>query len=86
MLEALGEWMGFPAYFAGYGGSKPKRSGASHAAIVPYGPFECKDKEIVFLGIQNEREWGSFCERAPTGRTCTERSKQSSDLSFEEAI
>ena len=23
MLEALGEWMGFPAYFAGYGGRNP---------------------------------------------------------------
>ena len=62
MLEALGEWMGFPAFFAGYGGEEPKRSGASHAAIAPYGPFECGDGEVVFLGIQNEREWESFCE------------------------
>ena len=62
MLEALGEWMGFPAYFAGYGGEEPKRSAASHAAIAPYGPFECGDGEVVFLGIQNEREWESFCE------------------------
>ena len=62
MLEALGEWMGFPAYFAGYGGEEPKRSGASHAAIAPYGPFTCGDGEIVFLGIQNEREWKKFCE------------------------
>jgi itaconate CoA-transferase len=62
MLEALGEWMGFPAYFADYGGEEPKRSGASHAAIAPYGPFECGDGEVVFLGIQNEREWVNFCE------------------------
>ena len=61
MLEALGEWMGFPAYFAGYGGEEPKRSGASHAAIAPYGPFACADEEVVFLGIQNEREWREFC-------------------------
>src|ERR671927_1838599 len=63
MLEALGEWMGFPAYFAGYGGEEPRRSGAAHAAIAPYGPFECGDDEIVFLGIQNEREWKTFCEK-----------------------
>ena len=63
MLEALGEWMGFPAYFARYGSEEPKRSGASHAAIAPYGPFECGDGEIVFLGIQNEREWEKFCEQ-----------------------
>lgn len=61
MLEALGEWMSFPAYFAGYGGEEPQRSGASHAAIAPYGPFECGDGETVFLGIQNEREWRRFC-------------------------
>ena len=62
MLEALAEWMGFPAYFAGYGGEEPRRSGASHASIAPYGPFECADGEVVFLGIQNEREWKRFCE------------------------
>jgi crotonobetainyl-CoA:carnitine CoA-transferase CaiB-like acyl-CoA transferase len=62
MLEALAEWMGFPAYFAGYGGEEPRRSGAAHAAIAPYGPFACADGEIVFLGIQNEREWKKFCE------------------------
>jgi crotonobetainyl-CoA:carnitine CoA-transferase CaiB-like acyl-CoA transferase len=62
MLEALGEWMGFPAYFAGYGGEEPERNGASHASIAPYGPFGCADGEIVFLGIQNEREWKKFCD------------------------
>jgi itaconate CoA-transferase len=62
MLEALGEWMGFPAYYTAYGGESPKRSGASHAAIAPYGPFECGDGEVVFLGIQNDREWERFCE------------------------
>src|ERR687894_466945 len=62
MLEALGEWMGFPAYFAGYGGEEPKRSGASHAAIAPYGPFQTGDGKVVFLSIQNEREWARFCE------------------------
>ncbi|MEJ7872905.1 MAG: CaiB/BaiF CoA-transferase family protein, partial [Rubrobacteraceae bacterium] len=62
MLEALGEWMGFPGYFAGCGGKEPPRTGASHAAIAPYGPFECGDGDVVFLGIQNEREWALFCE------------------------
>jgi itaconate CoA-transferase len=62
LLEALGEWMGFPAYFTGYGGSQPPRTGASHAAIAPYGPFEAGDGRVVFLGLQNEREWVKFCE------------------------
>jgi crotonobetainyl-CoA:carnitine CoA-transferase CaiB-like acyl-CoA transferase len=63
MLEALGEWMGFPMYYSWYGGHPPVRSGASHAAIAPYGPFPCGGGEQVFLGIQNEREWATFCER-----------------------
>ncbi|MCY4076724.1 MAG: CaiB/BaiF CoA-transferase family protein [Acidobacteria bacterium] len=61
MLEALGEWMGFPLYYTMYGGSPPPRSGARHAAIAPYGPFAGADGETVFLGLQNEREWVRFC-------------------------
>lgn len=57
MLEALGEWMGFPYFFTNYGGSSPKRTGASHAAISPYGPHRCADGESIFFSIQSEREW-----------------------------
>jgi itaconate CoA-transferase len=63
MLEALGEWMGFPAYFSSYGGAAPPRSGAYHATIVPYGPFRAGDGETVFLSVQNEREFAAFCDR-----------------------
>jgi itaconate CoA-transferase len=62
MFEALGEWMGFPAYFAHYGGTPPPRRGAYHATIVPYGPFRAGDGGIVFLSIQNDREFARFCE------------------------
>jgi itaconate CoA-transferase len=62
LFEALGEWMGFPVYYAMYGGDEPPRSGARHASIAPYGPFECGDGERIFFGIQNEREWERFCE------------------------
>ncbi|MEX2197642.1 MAG: CaiB/BaiF CoA-transferase family protein [Burkholderiales bacterium] len=61
MFEALGEWMGFPAYFSAYGGTPPPRSGAYHATIVPYGPFQAGDGKTVFLSIQNEREFARFC-------------------------
>jgi itaconate CoA-transferase len=63
MLEALGEWMGFPAYFTAYGGTAPPRSGAYHATIVPYGPFRAGDGGTVFLSVQNEREFAAFCEQ-----------------------
>jgi itaconate CoA-transferase len=61
MFEALGEWMGFPAYFNAYGGTPPARSGAHHATIVPYGPFRAGDGGTVFLSVQNEREFERFC-------------------------
>ncbi|MEM9438778.1 MAG: CaiB/BaiF CoA-transferase family protein [Pseudomonadota bacterium] len=61
MLEALAEWTGHPMYYATDGASPPPRTGAFHAAILPYGPFEAADGEVILLGVQNEREWQSFC-------------------------
>src|SRR6266704_8292 len=61
LFEALGEWMGYPAYYTKYGGKAPARTGAAHAAIAPYGPFQSEDQKRVFLSIQNEREWERFC-------------------------
>lgn len=63
LFEALAEWMGYPAYYTGYGGSPPPRTSAKHAAIAPYGPFTAADGKAVYLGIQNEREWQRFCEQ-----------------------
>ena len=60
MLEALGEWMMQPYLYAEYGGTQAPRSGAQHASIAPYGPFNTNDG-TVFFGIQNEREWAKFC-------------------------
>jgi crotonobetainyl-CoA:carnitine CoA-transferase CaiB-like acyl-CoA transferase len=62
MLESLAEWMSFPMYYAFDGASPPPRTGASHASIYPYGPFETKDGAVI-LGIQNEREWAAFCDK-----------------------
>ncbi|MGE3857391.1 MAG: CaiB/BaiF CoA transferase family protein [Dehalococcoidia bacterium] len=62
MLEALGEWMGFPAYYSGYSGVPLQRSGAHHASIVPYGPIEAGDGTTMFIAVQNQREWVRFCE------------------------
>jgi itaconate CoA-transferase len=61
MLEALTEWMSYPLYYAFEGASAPARSGAAHATIYPYGPFAAGDGKTVMLGLQNEREWASFC-------------------------
>jgi len=61
MLESMVEWMCQPLYYATDGATPPKRSGASHASISPYGPFEAGDGRVVMLGLQNEREWAAFC-------------------------
>jgi len=61
MLESMAEWMGFPLYYGFDGAPPPPRAGAMHASICPYGPFACGDGRTVMLGIQNEREWQSFC-------------------------
>ncbi|WP_332813631.1 CaiB/BaiF CoA transferase family protein [Ramlibacter sp.] len=62
MLESLAEWMGYPLYYAFDGAPPPQRTGASHASIYPYGPFQAGDGGTVMLGLQNEREWKLFCE------------------------
>jgi itaconate CoA-transferase len=62
LFDALAEWMGYPLYYTAYGGSAPRRTGARHAVISPYGPWTAADDRVVFLGLQNEREWVRFCE------------------------
>jgi crotonobetainyl-CoA:carnitine CoA-transferase CaiB-like acyl-CoA transferase len=63
MLESLVEWMSYPLYYAFDGADPPPRTGASHATIYPYGPFLAGDGKTIMLGLQNEREWSTFCER-----------------------
>jgi itaconate CoA-transferase len=60
MLDALGEWMSQPYLYAMYGGQAPRRTGARHASISPYGPYAVADGQ-VFLGLQNDREWAVLC-------------------------
>ena len=63
MLESMVEWMSFPLFYAFDGAEPPPRAGAAHATIYPYGPFPAGDGKIVMLGLQNEREWATFCDK-----------------------
>jgi len=63
MLESLAEWMGYPLYYSYKGASPPERAGASHSTIFPYGPFQTGDGRSIMLGLQNDREWITFCEK-----------------------
>jgi itaconate CoA-transferase len=60
LFDSLSEWMSYPIYYS-YGGAPPPRSGARHATIDPYGPYTAGDGKVVYLGLQNEREWARFC-------------------------
>ena len=62
LLDALGEWMSQPYLYTVYGGQEPRRTGARHASISPYGPYRACGGE-VFIGLQNEREWAVLCEK-----------------------
>ena len=61
LFDSLGEWMSYAAYYS-LGGTAPPRTGANHATIAPYGPVMSRDHKVVYLGLQNEREWKKFCE------------------------
>ena len=61
LLDALGEWMTQPYLYTTYGGREPRRTGARHASISPYGPYQARGGE-VFIGLQNEREWAVLCD------------------------
>jgi itaconate CoA-transferase len=62
LFDSLAEWMSYAAYYTCYGGTAPPRAGASHATIAPYGPSLSEDNKLVYLGLQNEREWGKLCD------------------------
>ena len=63
MFEAMVEWMNHPLMYEHFGGKPMQRAGTDHAIIVPYGRFIAGDGKAVMFGIQNEREWASFCAK-----------------------
>ena len=50
-----------PLHYTPGSGRAPRRSGTSHSAIAPYGPFRAGNGTEIVVGIQNEREWAAFC-------------------------
>ena len=61
LLRALAEWMSHPLLATSLTGSPPGRTGARHAAIVPYGPYLSSEGEEILLAVQNEAEWVRLC-------------------------
>ncbi|KAH7207367.1 CoA-transferase family III [Fusarium oxysporum] len=56
IVKSIVEWISFPLYYIFQRAPSPKQTGASHAAIYLYRPFIAGNREIVILGIQNERD------------------------------
>ena len=45
----------------------------SHPALAPYGAHRTKDGQVIF-GLQNEREWVTFCAKVLGGPELADRS------------
>jgi len=58
LFDALGEWMGAPAYYTAYGGTAPGRTGAAHATIAPYELFVSED---LYEALPLVRQVGLQC-------------------------
>jgi len=93
LFDALAEWMSAPAYYTAYGGSAPRRTGAHHASIAPYGPYDTREGGPVYLAIQNGREWVRFCgdvlrrpELAEDSRFRANRDRVTHRAALDEAI
>lgn len=63
LFDATADWMTVPLLHQEYAGEPPPRVGLNHPSIAPYGAYTCKDRELVVISIQNDREWRNFCAR-----------------------
>lgn len=61
LFDSIADWMTVPLLHHDYTGRGPARVGLSHASIVPYGAFTCRDGRQIVIAIQNEREWSRLC-------------------------
>lgn len=61
LMEALAEWMHQPVLYALGTGRDPRRAGAHHPTIAPYGPFPCAGGGTVHLAVQNDGQWRRLC-------------------------
>ncbi len=60
LFETLSEWMAVPLAYYEYGGKLLQGTGMDHNVLAPYGAFEAADG-LVFIVIQNHREWVRLC-------------------------
>lgn len=61
LFDALLEWLGHQVTIAKQLHRLPRRAGARHATIAPYGPFPCASGGDVVIAVQNTKEWQALC-------------------------
>jgi itaconate CoA-transferase len=61
LFDSLLEWLGHQTAYTRALDVLPRRAGARHATILPYGPYPCGDGQDVVVVVQNAREWVTFC-------------------------
>ena len=61
LFDCLIEWLGHQTTMTRLLDRLPRRAGARHATIAPYGPFPCRDNRDVLIAVQNTREWRTLC-------------------------
>ena len=63
LFDGMAEWLAVPLLHYEHTGKVQQRVGINHATISPYGAYRCRDGLDIVLAIQNEREWGRFCDQ-----------------------
>ena len=73
LFGSMTDWM--TVFLAVYEltGKVAPRTGFSHSLIAPYGAFRIGDGSKLVIAIQNQREWGRFCETVLQRPDLTER-------------
>jgi crotonobetainyl-CoA:carnitine CoA-transferase CaiB-like acyl-CoA transferase len=61
MFDTMADWMSVPLLHFEHQQKITERIGVAHAAIAPYGAFDCRDGQVV-ISIQNPSEWPNFCQ------------------------
>lgn len=62
MLDCIAEWMMAPAYHQIHAGTPPRREGARHNMMVPYGLYRTGQSTSVNFAVQTTPQWRTLCE------------------------
>ncbi|GAA2400465.1 CaiB/BaiF CoA-transferase family protein [Actinomadura vinacea] len=62
MLDCISEWMMVPAFHQIHADSTPRREGARHNMMVPYGVYRTGVGTSVNFAIQTTSHWQSLCD------------------------